>query len=66
MAQPILDVEVRVTLLLKSGLAQNGRNGAVTYEHILLDREDGVGIVTLNRPDVLNAMNRKLISARPR
>jgi enoyl-CoA hydratase len=32
----------------------------MTYEHILLDREDGVGIVTLNRPDVLNAMNRKL------
>src|SRR5277367_309824 len=33
----------------------------MTYEHILLDREDGVGIVTLNRPDVLNAMNRKLM-----
>jgi enoyl-CoA hydratase len=32
----------------------------MTYEHILLDREDGVGIVTLNRPEVLNAMNRKL------
>jgi enoyl-CoA hydratase len=30
------------------------------YEHILLEREDGVGIVTLNRPEVLNAMNRKL------
>jgi len=30
------------------------------YEHILVEREDGVGIVTLNRPDVLNAMNRKL------
>jgi len=32
----------------------------MTYEHILLDHEDGVGIITLNRPDVLNAMNRKL------
>src|ERR1700722_13236162 len=32
----------------------------MTYEHILLDREDGVGIVTLNRPDVMNAMNRRL------
>ena len=32
------------------------------YQHILVDREDGVGIVTLNRPDVLNAMNRKLTS----
>lgn len=32
------------------------------YEHILLDREDGVGIVTLNRPEVLNAMNRRLMA----
>jgi enoyl-CoA hydratase/carnithine racemase len=32
----------------------------MSYDHILLDREDGVGIVTLNRPAVLNAMNRAL------
>src|SRR6478736_4111151 len=32
----------------------------MTYEHILVEREDGVGIVTLNRPETLNAMNRKL------
>ena len=30
------------------------------YQHIIVEREDGVGIVTLNRPEVLNAMNRKL------
>src|SRR5690348_17662373 len=30
------------------------------YEHILVDIEDGVGIVTLNRPEKLNAMNRRL------
>ena len=32
----------------------------MAYENILVDTEDGVGIVTLNRPDVLNAMNRAL------
>ena len=32
----------------------------MAYEHILVEREDGVGIVTLNRPDKLNAMNRLL------
>ena len=32
----------------------------MAYEHILVEREDGVGVVTLNRPDALNAINRKL------
>src|SRR5258707_3517806 len=32
------------------------------YEHIVVEREDGVGIVTLNRPEKLNAINRKLSS----
>src|ERR1700738_4795375 len=36
--------------------------GRMTYEHILVDAEEGVGIVTLNRPDKLNAMNRQLSS----
>ena len=34
----------------------------MAHEHILVESEDGVGIITLNRPDVLNAMNRKLSS----
>jgi enoyl-CoA hydratase len=33
----------------------------MTYQHILVEQEDGVGIVTLNRPEVLNAMNRALV-----
>jgi enoyl-CoA hydratase len=32
----------------------------MAYEHILVDVEDGVAIVTLNRPEHMNAMNRKL------
>ena len=34
----------------------------VSYEHLLLDVTDHVGIIKLNRPEVLNAMNRKLFS----
>lgn len=30
------------------------------YEFILTEEENGVGIVTMNRPEVLNAMNRQL------
>ena len=34
----------------------------MTYEHLLLDIQDHVGTIKLNRPEVLNAMNRKLSS----
>jgi enoyl-CoA hydratase len=32
----------------------------MSYEHVLVEIDDGVSILTLNRPDKLNAMNRKL------
>ena len=32
----------------------------MAYECILVEKEDGVAILTMNRPDQLNAMNRQL------
>jgi enoyl-CoA hydratase/carnithine racemase len=34
----------------------------MAYEYILVEEEQGVGILTMNRPDKLNAMNRQLTS----
>ncbi len=31
------------------------------YQYILTDRDENVGIVTLNRPDALNALNNKIV-----
>jgi enoyl-CoA hydratase/carnithine racemase len=51
---------VWVAMSAKSWSGFSRSEEAMSYEHILVDTEDGVGIVTLNRPDKLNAMNRKL------
>ncbi|HTU70635.1 MAG TPA: enoyl-CoA hydratase-related protein [Candidatus Baltobacteraceae bacterium] len=32
------------------------------FEHILVDKDGAIGIITLNRPDVLNALNGKLLA----
>src|SRR2546422_3514444 len=32
----------------------------MAYEYILVEKENGVAILTMNRPDQLNAMNRQL------
>ena len=32
----------------------------MAYEYILVEKEHGVAILTMNRPDKLNAMNRQL------
>jgi enoyl-CoA hydratase/carnithine racemase len=51
---------VWVAMSAKSWSGFSRSEEAMSYEHILVDTEDSVGIVTLNRPDKLNAMNRKL------
>lgn len=33
----------------------------MTFETILLDKQDGVGLITLNRPEALNALNSALL-----
>jgi enoyl-CoA hydratase len=33
----------------------------MSYQHILVDTQDGVGIITLNRPDALNALSNALM-----
>lgn len=34
----------------------------MAYEHILVDSMDGIGLVSLNRPQVLNALNQALLN----
>jgi enoyl-CoA hydratase len=37
------------------------RRMEVAYEHVLLEKREGIGYVTLNRPEVLNALNGRLV-----
>jgi enoyl-CoA hydratase len=41
-------------------LATNLQEEQMAYEYILVEKEEGVAILTMNRPDKLNAMNRQL------
>jgi enoyl-CoA hydratase len=34
----------------------------VSYQNLLYEKEDGIGIVTVNRPDVLNALNTEVFN----
>ena len=34
----------------------------MAYEHMLVENEQGVAVITMNRPEVLNAMNHTLVS----
>src|SRR3972149_3812467 len=34
---------------------------SVTHETVLVEKREGVGLVTLNRPDVLNALSTQLV-----
>ena len=34
----------------------------MAYEHILVENEEGVAVITMNRPEVLNAMNHLLVT----
>jgi enoyl-CoA hydratase len=38
------------------------RRMAVNYQHLLYDKENGTGIVTINRPEVLNALNTEVFA----
>jgi enoyl-CoA hydratase len=39
---------------------ESRREAVKTYETIMVEKQDSVGIITLNRPDKLNAMNLKM------
>jgi enoyl-CoA hydratase len=44
------------------GRARDGGEKSMTYENIIVERRDGVGLITLNRPEALNALSGPLMA----
>jgi enoyl-CoA hydratase len=44
-----------------AGACTTRRRTEVAYEHVLFEKRDGIAWLTLNRPEVLNALNAKLV-----